>query len=128
MVSARELDNKMLILLKQGKGFFHMGCSGHEAAQIAAGLTFKKEEDWSYPYYRDGAYVLGLGLNSRQQLLSFLARADDPCSGGRQMPMHYSKEDLRIFKSFRMDLSKKFPSNDPIFCPFTVIINDSFFL
>ena len=70
MVSARELDNKMLILLKQGKGFFHMGCSGHEAAQIAAGLTFKKEKDWSYPYYRDGAYTLTLGVTVKEHLLS----------------------------------------------------------
>ena len=96
MVSARELDTKMLILLKQGKGFFHMGCSGHEAAQIAAGLTFKKEKDWSYPYYRDGAYTLTLGVTIKEHLLSFLARADDPASGGRQMPMHYSNKKLRI--------------------------------
>ena len=96
MVLMRELDHKMLTLLKQGKGYFHMGCSGHEAAQVAATYVIESGKDWSYPYYRDGAYVLGLGLNSREQLLSFLARADDPCSGGRQMPMHYSKEDLRI--------------------------------
>ena len=96
MVLMRELDHKMLTLLKQGKGYFHMGCSGHEAAQIAAAYVLESGKDWSYPYYRDGAYVLGLGLNSREQLLSFLARADDPCSGGRQMPMHYSKKDSRI--------------------------------
>ena len=96
MVLMRELDHKMLTLLKQGKGYFHMGCSGHEAAQVAATYVIESGKDWSYPYYRDGAYVLGLGLSSREQLLSFLARADDPCSGGRQMPMHYSKKDLRI--------------------------------
>ena len=96
MILIRELDHKMLTLLKQGKGYFHMGCSGHEAAQIAATYVIESGKDWSYPYYRDGAYVLGLGLNSREQLLSFLARADDPCSGGRQMPMHYSKKELRI--------------------------------
>ena len=96
MVSARELDTKMLILLKQGKGFFHMGCSGHEAAQVAAGLTFKKGKDWSYPYYRDGAYTLTLGVTIKEHLLSFLAREDDPASGGRQMPMHYSNKKLRI--------------------------------
>ena len=96
MVSARELDHKMLILLKQGKSFFHMGCSGHEAAQVAAALTLKSGKDWSYPYYRDGAYVLALGVTIKEQLLSFLARADDPGSGGRQMPMHYSNKKLRI--------------------------------
>ena len=96
MVLARELDNKMLNLLKQGKGFFHMGCSGHEAAQIAAALVIQEGKDWSYPYYRDGAYTLALGVTAREHLLSFLARADDPSSGGRQMPMHYSNKNLRI--------------------------------
>ena len=51
MVTARELDLKMLILLKQGKGFFHMGCSGHEASQVAAAYTLNQGKDWSYPYY-----------------------------------------------------------------------------
>ncbi len=96
MVLARELDNKMLNLIKQSKGFFHMGCSGHEAAQIAAALVIMGGKDWSYPYYRDGAYTLALGVTPREHLLSFLARADDPCSGGRQMPMHYSNKNLRI--------------------------------
>ena len=96
MVLARDLDNKMLNLIKQSKGFFHMGCSGHEAAQIAAALVIQEGKDWSYPYYRDGAYTLALGVTPREHLLSFLARADDPCSGGRQMPMHYSNKNLRI--------------------------------
>ena len=96
MVTARELDLKMLILLKQGKSFFHMGCSGHEASQLAAALTFKGGSDWFYPYYRDGAFTLALGVSAREHLLSFLARADDPASGGRQMPMHYGNKDLRI--------------------------------
>ena len=96
MVTARELDLKMLILLKQGKGFFHMGCSGHEASQVAAAYTLNQGKDWSYPYYRDGAFTLALGVTTRQHLLSFLARADDPASGGRQMPMHYGNKNLRI--------------------------------
>ena len=96
MVTARELDLKMLILLKQGKGFFHMGCSGHEASQVAAAFTLNQGKDWSYPYYRDGAFTLALGVTTRQHLLSFLARADDPASGGRQMPMHYGNKNLRI--------------------------------
>ena len=50
MLSARELDKKILIMLKQNKGFFHMGCSGHEAAQVAAALTINEGRDWSYPY------------------------------------------------------------------------------
>jgi len=96
MFSARALDNKILIMLRQNKGFFHMGCSGHEAAQIAAALTINEGRDWSYPYYRDGAYTLALGMTARDHLLAFLGRAADPNSGGRQMPMHYSNRSLRI--------------------------------
>jgi 2-oxoisovalerate dehydrogenase E1 component len=96
MVTARRLDEKMLILLRQGKGFFHIGCAGHEAAQLGAVANLRPGEDWSYPYYRDAAYCLGMGMTAREQLLSFLARADDPNSGGRQMPQHYGHRKLRI--------------------------------
>ena len=96
MALSRRLDDKMLILLKQGKSFFHIGASGHEAAQLAAAVMMKPGQDWSFPYYRDGAYCIGLGMTAREQLLSFLAKADDPNSGGRQMPQHYGHKGLRI--------------------------------
>jgi len=96
MALSRRLDEKMLILLRQGKSFFHIGASGHEAAQLAAAVLIRQGEDWSYPYYRDGAYCIGLGMTAREQLLCFLSRADDPNSGGRQMPQHYGHKDLRI--------------------------------
>ena len=96
MLSARVLDKKILIMLKQNKGFFHMGCSGHEAAQAAAALTINGGKDWSYPYYRDGAFTLALGMTPRDHLLAFLGKEADPNSGGRQMPMHYSNKSLRI--------------------------------
>ena len=60
MVTSRKLDEKMLVLLKQGKSFFHIGASGHEAAQLAAANLMKQYKDWSFPYYRDGAFVLEL--------------------------------------------------------------------
>ena len=96
MVTSRKLDEKMMNLLKQGKSFFHIGASGHEAAQLAAANFIKPKEDWSFPYYRDGAYCLGIGMTAREQLLSFLAKADDPNSGGRQMPQHYGHKSLNI--------------------------------
>lgn len=96
MALARRLDEKQLIMLKQGKAFFHIGCSGHEASQMAAAQNMIPSKDWSYPYYRDAALCLGLGMTSKEQLLSFLAKADDPNSGGRQMPQHYGHKDLRI--------------------------------
>ena len=96
MFISRKLDEKMLILLKQGKSFFHIGASGHEAAQLAAANLMRPNQDWSFPYYRDGAFCIGIGMTPKEQLLSFLARADDPNSGGRQMPQHYGHKKLRI--------------------------------
>ena len=96
MVLARKLDEKEMTLLKQGKAFFHIGCSGHEAAQLAAANNMNPSKDWAYPYYRDAALCLGLGMTGKEQLLSFLAKDADPSSGGRQMPQHYGHKDLRI--------------------------------
>ncbi|MAX09660.1 MAG: tungsten formylmethanofuran dehydrogenase [Candidatus Marinimicrobia bacterium] len=96
MYLSRKLDDRQLILLKQGKGFFHIGASGHEAAQIAASKFIDCKIDYSYPYYRNQAYCIGLGMTSREILLSFLAKKDDPNSGGRQMPQHFSHPDLNI--------------------------------
>lgn len=96
MVTARRSDEKMMILLRQGKAFFLTSCAGHEVAQLAAAQNIKPGVDWSYVYYRDAAFVLGLGTTSREHLLSFLAKKDDPDSGGRQFPYHFSRKDLRI--------------------------------
>ena len=89
MLTSRHLDKKMLILLKQGKSFFHIGAAGHEAVQMAGAFALTAKRDWAYPYYRDQALTVGLGMTVREILLSFLAKKDDPNSGGRQMPQHY---------------------------------------
>ena len=96
MYKSRKLDEKQLILLKQGKGFFHIGASGHEAAQIAASKYINTNKDYSYPYYRNQAFCIGLGMTARELFLSFLAKKDDPNSGGRQMPQHFSHKKLGI--------------------------------
>ena len=96
MALSRYLDDKQLILLKQGKGFFHIGGSGHEAAGLAAAISFKPGFDFAYPYYRDQAFCLAWGMDSRDHLLAFLAKKDDPSSGGRQMPQHYGHRELNI--------------------------------
>ena len=90
------MDEKQLILLKQGKGFFHIGASGHEACTIAAAHCLKPGYDYAYPYYRDQAFCLGFGMTSKEILLSFLAKEDDPNSSGRQMPQHYGHKELNI--------------------------------
>ncbi len=96
MIIARQLDNKMLNLIKQGKGFFHIGNSGHEAAQVGIAMNAKPGYDWTHPYYRDMAYCLTLGLQPKDVLLAHFAKAGDPNSGGRQMPEHFSSKELKI--------------------------------
>jgi 2-oxoisovalerate dehydrogenase E1 component len=96
MVLTRRLDEKMMILLKQGKSFFHIGASGHEAIQLAAASALLPGRDWSYPYYRDLAYNLQMGVTPYEIFLSFLSKEEDPASGGRQMPAHYGHKALRI--------------------------------
>lgn len=96
MLLTRRLDEKMLILLKQGKSFFHIGASGHEAIQVAAASAMVSGKDWSYPYYRDLAFCLQVGMTPTEVLLCFLSKPDDPNSGGRQMPQHYGHKALRI--------------------------------
>ena len=96
MTLSRHLDEKQLILLKQGKGFFHIGASGHEAAELAAATALKPGFDYAYPYYREQAFCLGYGMTVKEHLLAFLAKEDDPSSGGRQMPQHFGHKDLNI--------------------------------
>lgn len=99
MLLSRRLDEKMITLLKQGKGFFHIGCAGHEAAQAAVGLYMKPGHDWFAMYYRDLCISLMLGQTSEQVMLAHLAKAEDPNSGGRQMAEHYGIRDLNIITS-----------------------------
>jgi len=96
MLTSRKLDEKQLILLKQGKGFFHIGASGHEAVQIAASKSMDSNIDYAYPYYRNQAFCLAHGMSIKDMLLSFMAKEDDPNSGGRQMPQHFGHKDLNI--------------------------------
>jgi len=96
MVTSRIMDDKMLIMLKQGKSFFHIGAAGHEAIQTAAAYAMKPGYDWAYPYYRDLTFVLQFGVTPKEVFLNFLAKSSDPSSGGRQMSNHYGNKNLRI--------------------------------
>jgi 2-oxoisovalerate dehydrogenase E1 component len=96
MLTSRRLDEKMLTLLKQGKGFFHIGCAGHEAAQAAIGLLSKPGHDWFSMYYRDLMMYLMLGGTAEEVMLLHLAKATDPNSGGRQMSEHYGNSERNI--------------------------------
>ncbi len=96
MLISRRLDQKMLTLLKQGKGFFHIGSSGHEAAQAAVAMYARPGHDWFCTYYRDLCTALSLGMTSREVLLAHLAKRDDPNSGGRQMAEHFGSREKHI--------------------------------
>ncbi len=96
MVRARKVDEKAIILYKQNKCHFQIGCAGHEAVQIAAAFAMRPSYDWSYPYYRDMAFCAAWGMTSREFFLNILNKPNDPNSGGRQMPMHYGHRELNI--------------------------------
>ena len=96
MLLSRRMDEKQLMILKQGKSFFHIGGSGHEAAQIAAAASLKPGSDWAFPYYRDQAFVLALGIAPEDIFLAALHREGDVSSGARQMPAHFGQKQLRI--------------------------------
>ena len=89
MVRSRTIDNKAMRLLKQGKTFFHIAAEGHEAVQVAIGLHIDPKKDWLFPYYRDLGTVLMAGLTPEEVFLGTFAKATDPASGGRQLPVHW---------------------------------------
>ena len=96
MYLSRHVDDREILLKRQQKIFFQISAAGHEALQVGAGLALRPGYDWFFPYYRDRALCLALGVTPDEMMLQAVGAATDQASGGRQMPTHWSSPELHI--------------------------------
>jgi 2-oxoisovalerate dehydrogenase E1 component len=97
MYLSRRIDDREILLKRQQKIFFQISCAGHEALLLAAAAHLRSGYDWFFPYYRDRALCLALGVTAEAMLLQAVGAAADPASGGRQMPSHWGSREHNIF-------------------------------
>ena len=96
MYLSRRIDDREILLKRQQRTFFQVSAAGHEALQVGAALALRSGYDWFFPYYRDRALCLTLGVSPTDMFLQAVGAGTDPASGGRQMPTHWSSRELHI--------------------------------
>ena len=96
MLTVDAIEERLKVFVRAGKVSFHASTRGHEKLQIAMSMLLRPGQDWFFPYYREKALMVGLGMSPRDIFLHMLSKADDPCGGGRNMSEHFSSRELRV--------------------------------
>ncbi len=96
MLEVYYVEERLKVFVRAGKVSFHASTRGHEKLQIATSMLLQAGKDWFFPYYREKALMLGLGMSPKDVFLHMLSKADDPCGNGRNMSEHFSSPALRV--------------------------------
>lgn len=96
MLTVYYVEERLKLFVRAGKVSFHASTRGHEKLQIAMSMLLRPGKDWFFPYYREKALMVGLGMTPKDIFLHMLSKADDPCGGGRNMSEHFSSRALRV--------------------------------
>ena len=96
MLTVDAIEERLKVFVRAGKVSFHASTRGHEKLQIAMSMLLTPGKDWFFPYYREKALMVGLGMSPKDVFLHMLSKADDPCGGGRNMSEHFSSRPLRV--------------------------------
>ncbi len=99
MLNVYYLEERIKTFVRAGKVSFHASSRGHEKLQIAISYLLKAGRDWFFPYYREKALMVGLGMSNKDIFLHMLSKAEDPCGGGRNMSEHFSSRELHVVSS-----------------------------